>query len=158
MSQIYTCAFAATAATAAVDFFEIVPGDDKICIIHEVRIGQTTELGDTAEEQLVWEIQRGGSAMTSGSGGVAAANGVSIDGLGPTSGFTFEAMNTTAATFTAGLTVVRDVFNVRSGLLYVPAPEDRVVVRQTNGGLTIRLAAAPADSVTWAGMVTIEEV
>lgn len=158
MGRMYSATFDATAATVAVDFFEITPADDKPCIIHAIYIGQTTEVQEAQEEQLEIEIHRGGTGITSGSGGTTAANGVSLDPSGATSGFTFEAMNTTAATFTGGVVVHRDAFNVRTGYVYLPTPETRIQVNQANGGLVVRLGAAPADSVTFAGTILIEEL
>ena len=158
MPQLYVCTIDATAATAAVSFFELTPADDKVLCIHKLLLGQTTDVGDAAEENLEIEFHRGGSAMTSGTGGTSAAAGASTDGLGPTSGFTFEAMNTTAATYTGGVIVHRDVIALRPGIQEIPLPEDRIYVRQSNGGFDIRLGAAPADTVTWAGMLIVEEL
>lgn len=156
-SRLYTVTFDVTAATVAVDFFEFTPADDKPIEIHSIFIGQTTEVGDAQEEMLPINIQRGGSAMTSGSGGTTAANGVLLAPSGATSGFTFEAMNTTAATFTGGVVVHRDAFNVRTGWQFRPTPEERPVCSQANGGMVIRLGSAPADSISWTGTVTVEE-
>lgn len=156
-SRMYSCTFDATAATVAVDFFEITPADDKPCVVHAIYIGQTTEFGDAMEEMLEIEIIRGGTAMTSGSGGTTAAAGAVLGPSGASSGFTFEALNTTIATFTGGVVVHRDTFNVRAGYQYVPTPETRPSVSQANGGLVVRLGAAPADSITWAGSILIEE-
>jgi hypothetical protein len=156
-SRMYVCTFDVTAATVAVDFFEFTPADDKPIVLHALYIAQTTEAGDAMEEMLPWSIQRGGSAMTTGSGGVAATNGVVLGPSGATSGFTFEAMNTTAASFTGGVVVHRDAFNVRVGLQYIPTPETRISCSQANGGFVVRLGAAPADSISWTGSALIEE-
>jgi hypothetical protein len=154
---MYVATFDVTAATVAVDFFEITPADDKPVVLHCLYIGQTTEAGDAQEEMLPWSIQRGGTAMTSGSGGTTAANGVVLGPSGASSGFTFEAMNTTAATFTGGVVVHRDAFNVRTGLVYIPTPETRISASQANGGFVVRLGAAPADSISWIGSALLEE-
>lgn len=155
--RMYSCTFDVTAATVSLDFFEIVPADDKPVVIHVIDIAQTTELGDAAEEQLAWSIQRGGTAITTGSGGVAAAAGVAMGASGAGSGFTFEAMNTTKATFTAGVVLHRSAFNVRTGLLWIPTPETRPTVSQANGGLVVRLDSTPADSVSFIGTCLVEE-
>jgi hypothetical protein len=156
-ARMYSCNFTGTAATVAVDFFELTPADDRPCIVHAVYLGQSTETGDAAEEMLPIEIHRGGTAITTGSGGVAAAAGVALSGA-QTSGFTFEAMNTTAASFTGGVVVHRDTFNVRTGWQYIPTPETQIMVGQNNGGLVVRLGAAPADSITWWGTMIVEEI
>jgi hypothetical protein len=156
-ARMYTVTFDVTAATVAVDWFELTPADDKPIVIHSLYIGQTTEAGDTQEEMLPWSIQRGGTAMTSGSGGTTAANAVVLGPSGATSGFTFEAMNTTPASFTGGVVLHRDSFNVRTGLVYIPTPETRPSCSQANGGMVVRLGAAPTDSISWTGTVHIEE-
>lgn len=155
--RLYSCSFAVTAATTQLDFFEITPADDKPVVVHAIFIGQTTEIGDAQEEMLAWSIQRGGTAMTSGSGGSTAANGVGLGASGAASGFTFEALNTTVATFTAGVVLHRDAFNVRTGLQYIPTPETRPNVSQANGGLVVRLDTTPADSISFIGSLLVEE-
>lgn len=159
MSRMYVCTFVPTAVTAAIfDFFEFTPADDKSLILHAVYIGQTTEFGDAQEEQMEWTIRRGGTGMSSGSGGIAAANGI---GTGPsyaTSGFTYESMNTTEATFTTGVLLHDDSFNVRTGLQYIPTPEMRFEVNQANGGMVVRCESTPADSITFCGVAYVEEL
>jgi hypothetical protein len=156
-SRIYVVSFDVTAATVAVDFLEFTPATNKPIEIHSIIIGQTTEVGDAQEEMLPINVQRGGTAMTSGSGGTTAANGVATNSVSAASGFTFEAMNTTVATFTAGVVLCRDAFNVRAGWQWRPTPEERFVCSAANGGLVVRLGAAPADSISWTGMAIVEE-
>jgi hypothetical protein len=159
MGRMYTATFDLTAVTAAIfDFFEFTPADDKPIILHAVYIGQTTEIADAQEEQMEWTIRRGGTGMSSGSGGIAAANGVGLDPSYAASGFTFEAMNTTEATFTAGVEVHHDSFNVRTGLQYIPTPEMRTQCSQLNGGFVVRCESTPVDSISFVGTAYIEEL
>lgn len=156
MPRVYHVPLDATAITVAADLFEITPADDKPCCVHAVYIGQTTELGDTAEEQLEVEIRRGGTGITSGSGG-SAPTPIGANSVDTAAGFGAEVANTTVATFTGGVLVLSDTFNVRTGWQYVPLPEDRIWVTQANGGLVVRLGGAPADSITFAGYMVVEE-
>lgn len=153
MARIYTAVIAPTAMTTAVDLFELSPADDKPIKVMGVVIGQTTELGDAQEEQLEIKIMRGGTAMTGGSGGTTAAAGVAVDATGQASGCLFEAMNTTLATFTAGVTLHEDTMNVRTGWQYWPPPEAWIACSQANGGMVIRQNSTPADSITLNGTV-----
>lgn len=156
--RMYVVTFEATAVTVAADLFEIAPADDKPCRIHSFFIGQTTELQDAADEKIEIEITRGGSGMTSGSGGSAPTPipvGSSADAA---AGFAAEVLNTTQATFTAGVALFRDVWNIHQGFQFRPTPEERFGVSQANGGLTIRLGAAPGDSITIAGSLFVEEL
>lgn len=155
-SRMYVVSFAATAATAAVDFFSFAPADDKPVVIHGVYLSQTTEVGDAQEEMLEIKIERGGSAYSVGSGGSAGT----ITTLGPSgasAGFTARTMDTTKATFTSGEVKHRDAMNVRTGWVYMPTPETRITVSQANGGCSICLPTAPVDSISWVGTLLLEE-
>jgi hypothetical protein len=158
MGRIYTVPFSATAATTAVDFFEIGPADDKPVLIHSIYIGQSTEFGDAQAEMLIVEIRRGGTGMTSGSGGSAVTPIAARSSADAAAGFTAEAMNTTVATFTAGVLVLSDTFNVATGWQYNPPPEDMIGVSQANGGLVVRFGSTPADSITFTGTLVAEEL
>lgn len=159
MAREYTCLLPSVARTVQFDPFEVTPADDKPITIHGIFLGQTTETGDAAEEQITVEILRGGTAMTSGSGGtgsVAAQAPVALDSADTASGATYDAGNETVATFTSGVTLWRDTFNVRTGYQMIFPPEDRPKCSQTNGGIVVRLSA-PADSITWVGTLVISE-
>lgn len=159
MSRMYACTFDLTAVTAAIfDVFEFTPADDKPIVLHAVFLGQTTELGDAQEEQFEWSIRRGGTAMSTGSGGTSAAAGVALDASGAASGFTFEAMNTTEATFTTGVKLHSDSFNLRTGLQFIPTPEMRIACSQANGGMVVRIESTPVDSVSMVGTAYVEEL
>lgn len=148
----YTASWAPQARTTAFDVFEFTPADDKPIQLAAVVIGQTSEITDAQDEQLEIQIIRGGTAMTSGSAGTgstAAANGVAMDASNQASGFTFDAGNTTVATFTGGVTLYEDTMNVRSGFqLWLP-PELWIGCSQANGGIVVRMNSTPADSVTF---------
>lgn len=157
MSRIYSGMFAPVASAVAVDFFEITSPSTKVCYLHCIDIGQTTELGDAAEEQLNWAIKRGTSGTTSGSTGGTVIGPSALSSGDPASGSTLEVMNTSKMSAGTITTIHNSVFNIRNGLLWVPTPE----IRPVWGGaerLTIELVAAPADSVTWGGTVYWEEV
>lgn len=157
IGRMYAVTFAATAETASFDAFEITPADDKPCRIHSIYIGQTTEFGDAQDEMLSVTINRGGTAMTSGSGGSAATPQPLSSSANTAAGFTAEVLNTTVATFTSGVVVHRDAFNVRAGWQYRPTPEERIGVSQANGGLTVTVSA-PADSTSFIGTMIVEEL
>ena len=147
------------ARTVQFDAFELTPADDKPIVLHHVVIGQTTDLGDANEEVLVMEILRGGTAMTSGSGGtgsLAAQTPIARDPVDTASGVTYDTGNETLATFTSGVTVWREPFNIRIGLDRIFIPEERIECSQANGGIVVRISA-PADSVTWGGGTLVFE-
>ena len=67
--RIYTVEFEGTAVTAAVDFFELTPADDKPIEILGLFLSQSSDAGDAADELLRYRVIRGHT--TSGSGGAA---------------------------------------------------------------------------------------
>ena len=64
MGRLYTAQFSAVAVSAAQDLFEIVAPSDAIVKIHNIRLGQTSDVGDAAEEILLIKLNSG--ATTSG--------------------------------------------------------------------------------------------
>jgi hypothetical protein len=157
VSRMYIVRGAATAVTTAVDFLEIAPADDKPVMIHKVIITQKTEVGDAQEEFLEVLAQRGGTAMTSGSGGAAATVNATNPG-DPAASFAAEVFNTTRATFTSGVSLHDEAFNERVGFERIWTPETRIVVSQANGGITFGTADTPADSVTCIVTAYVEEI
>lgn len=156
MGKIFAVPIASTAQAGAIDWVEVRAASGRSLRLVEIRVGQSTEVGDAAEEMIRWAIKRGVGTVTSGSGG-SSPTITSVDG-GGTAGFTAEVNNTTQiAVGTGTLTIVaQDPFNVRTGLLYVPLPEVRWAVMNQDY-LAIGMAAAPADSITWEGCAYFEE-
>jgi hypothetical protein len=146
-------AFAAVAATTTQDFFEYVCAASRPITILGWTIGQSTEAGDAADEQLRIELITGHS--TSGSGGTTPTP-FALDGSATAALGTTEMNNTTIAS--AGSPVVRhaDAFNVRGGHLWIPPPELRVVVA-ASARVVLRLNSTPADSITFSGTLWFDE-
>ncbi len=144
--------------TVAIDFFSVTPADDKPLVVHAVFIGQTTEFGDAQDEMVEVLVVRGGTAMTAGSGGAAPTPRPISSSADAAAGFTARAGDTTKATFTAGVNLHRDAFNIRQGWQWIPTPEMRWGLSQANGGLSVAMVSAPADAVTWTMAAIIEEI
>ncbi len=153
-NRIYTVAFSAVAVTAAVDLFEISPADDKPCEVIGMFLGQSSDVGDAAAEILAYTVIRGHT--TSGSGGTATTPRP-LNRSDATVGFAAETCNTTAAT--AGTTHIlhADTFHVASGeKLWLPEGCEWEL-SQADTTLVVRLAAAPADSLTMSGTLYVRE-
>jgi hypothetical protein len=150
---MYSAVFEGIAVTAAVDFFEIQPGDDKPVKIHACYISQSTETGDAAEEMLRVEIIRGHA--TSGSGGTTTTVRA-LDTTNTVAGPTCETNNTTIAATGTTHILHGEAFNVRSGWVYIPTPECRPNANQGDATIVVRLMAAPADSTTLSGTLYFE--
>ena len=155
LGRIYTIDLTPTAVTVAADLLEITPADDKPIRVLSLNLHQTSDTGDAAEEiiSLVWV--RGHT--TSGSGGSAPTPrpGNHNDAA---SGFTAETFNTTAASAGTAVNLNRHGWNVRAPLERPYTPEEAPEASQGNTTLVLRMAAAPADSITVGGSVTLEEL
>lgn len=158
MGRIISIPITATAATVAVDFCEILAASGKPYSLHEVVIGQTSDYGDAQAEGLLATFKRATGSFTSGSGGSSVTTFGKANTSDTAGGMTAEIFNTTQASAGSGaLTTFRiEPFNIQSGLQYLPIPEDRYEF-MPGEALVISLPA-PADSLTWAGTVVIEEL
>ena len=156
MSRIYTAQFNGVAVTAQQDFFEIVAPSTAAILIHDLWLGQTTELGDAAEEELLILLKSG--QTTTGSGGSAPAK-VPRSVASSASGATVAANNTTKAS--AGTIVTHGGFpptwNIRVPYQMIWTPETRPLLAPSRRW-TFELASTPTDSITISGSVTWEEI
>jgi hypothetical protein len=159
MGRKYSIPFTAVVSPAAAfDAFEIkspaVGGYS--FIVHEITLGQSSDVGDAAAEGLNLLLKRG-VGHTAGSGGTAVtpAPHSSID---PPSVLTATTMNTAQATAGGGtLTTIRaEAMNEQAGYLFLPLGEDRPVFGR--GEALIVSVSAPADAITCSGNCIVEEI
>jgi hypothetical protein len=155
MSRAYTVRFTAVAATAAVDFFELTPADDKPIEVYGIFLGQSSDYGDAQAEQLPFDVIRGHT--TSGSGGSATTPQPIDSSAEAAAGFTAETMNTTQASVGTTTTLHSDVVNLQAGYMLWLPEHSEWGASQANTTLVVRLGAAPADSITWTGCLYIRE-
>ena len=156
MGRMYTAQFNGVAATAQQDLFEIIAPSTAIVVIHDLYLGQTTELGDAAEEQLLLLMKSG--QTTGGGFGTSPAKVPLLFG-DAASGATVAANNTTKA---SGGTIVTHggfcpVWNIRVPFVQIWTPECRPILAPSRRW-TFELATTPADSITLSGSVTWEEI
>lgn len=122
-------------------------------------LGQTTELGDTAEEALSISIIHLAATVTGGNG--TAVTPVPIDVLGnPTAaGFAAEANGATVATSSGtSTTVLEFAWNLRASPYELWFPDERFApgCRQA-AGLVVRCNTTVADDVTICMTAFVEE-
>lgn len=154
MRGIYTVEAEGVAVTAAVDLVELTPADDKIVEILGWLFGQSSDVGDAAEEILRYRWIRGHT--TGGSGG-AAPTPRPVSRSDAAAGFAAETNNTTAASVGTTHNLVSDQFNIRA-----PAPiwlpeGCELDASQADTTILARLMAAPADSLTMAQTTWVRE-
>lgn len=154
MSRIYTVEFSGVSVSAAQDFFEILPATQKPCQVTGIHLFQSSDVGDSEEEILRCRVIRGHT--TSGSGGTAPTPRPR-DSNDVAAGFSSEVNNTTIASAGTAVNLMSFNFNVRVGYeLWLPNGHEFRV--QNAELLVVRLLAAPADAVTMAGTLFVEEL
>lgn len=154
--KLYTVSFTAVAATAQVDFFEITAAATRILMVHAIELYQSTEVGDAAEEELTILVKRNTSGSTSGTGG-ASPTPAPIEANQGASGFTADTMNTTKMSTGTPVTLAAYAWNIRGPFEKIYTPEMRWVVSPSER-LAVELTTTPADSITFSGTLTVEEI
>ena len=151
MGRMYSVVFEEVAVTVVQDLFEINAPADSIVILHSLEIAQSSDAGDSEDEQLSLLIHRGSTSGTGGSTPTPAPMNLGDAAFGGTT----EVNNTTQST--EGTFLHASAFNVRAGYFKEWTPETRIVISPSDR-LIIELQTAPADSLTMSGTVYIEEI
>jgi len=144
---------------AQIDIFEILAGTGKPLRLVGFELGQSSEVGDAQEEQLVLILKRCTGTVTSGSGGGTPTFQPTNHG-DAAAGATIETGNTTKLVVGTGTIVelARFAWNVRSPLPEL-MPEQMQWTIDAGTRLVLELATTPADAITSAqGWVAIEEI
>ena len=163
MGRIYRVPFALGTITNAggnADLWEITPADDKPVRIRGIRIGQTSELGDSAEECMDITIVHLGATVTSGSGGSSVTPVPCDPGISDlAAGFTAEINNTTLATSSGTTTVMEPIpWNMRQTPFEVWFPDDRYAPQARQGSaLVVRMNSTVTDDISFSGCLFVEE-
>ena len=154
MGRVYTIEFDNVAiAASTTDLIELDAATDLPCTVLGWEIGQSTELGDAAEEGLRMRWVRGNT--TSGSGGTATTPRP-CDPSDAAAGFACEVGNTTAASAGTAVNLHSMAWNIRMPwAVWLP---DRCGYGFSGSTLLVcRLVASPADSVSFSGTVWVLE-
>ena len=157
---IFTVPFTATVTNAGgnTDLWEILPADDLPCAILGVEFGQTSELGDAAEESVRISIIRMRATVTSGSGGSAGApEDISRSNQAPS--FASETNNSTVATTSGDTEILIDKgWNIRNSPFEMWFPDDRYSPKAVQGeALLVRLQSTVTDDITFVGTLWVQE-
>lgn len=161
MGRIYTVPFASGTVTNAggnVDLWEVTPADDKPIHIVGIRLGQTSEVADAAEEGLNISIIHLPATFTSGNG--TSVTPVAVDpGVNAAAGFAAEINGATVATTSGTATTIEEIaWNIRNSPCEFWYPDSRFspTARQASA-LVVRLNTTVADDITFCGTLWIEE-
>lgn len=155
MSGVYSAQFTGVAVTAAQDLFEVVAGSGKPVVILGWEIGQTTDVGDAAEEILSLVFKSGQS--TSGSGGSSVTPVATDTGNTVAASATVEANNTTKASTGTIVTHWAGTWNIRVPGEKIFTQEQQIIIAASRR-CTLELVGAPADSITVSGTIWFQEI
>lgn len=161
MGRIYTVPFVAGTVTNAggnADLWEITPADDKPIRIRGIRLGQTSELGDTAEEAIEIQVVHLAATVTSGNG--SSVTPVPVDvGVNVAAGFSAEINGATVATTSGTATTIESMaWNIRQSPLEIWYPDkDFAPSARQAAALVVRMASTVADDITFCGCLWVEE-
>jgi hypothetical protein len=158
MGRIYQIPIPFVAQTTQIDFFELTAAAEKPCLLHEIYLANSTEIGDAMEEQLTLKLKRAFSTVTSGTGGTTPTP-APINPDDAASGLTAEVNNTTKLVVGTGTITDERLFgwNIRQPFHHIFTPETRPKIK---GGekKVLELTATPADSITMGGYALVEEL
>lgn len=154
-ARVYYVDLPPTAVTVAADLVELTPASNKPIVVLWGEIFQTTDVGDAAEEIIGLLWVRGHT--TSGSGG-STSTPRPKNPSDTAAGFTAEIFNTTAASAGTGVNLPRHGWNVRMPCPLQYTPETCPEASAANTTLVLRMAAAPADSLTISGYLAVMEL
>ena len=149
MGRMFTAQFTEVAVTAQQDLFQI-EANTVPAIIHAVFLSQTSDVGDSASENLSILIRRFTDAVTNDIAEVKldTGSGAALADL---------AVNETTELVTGTETVHSEAWNIALPFIWMPPPEMRIVV-QVGNGLAVNLNTTPADSLTMSGTMYFEEM
>ena len=142
------------AATTAVELISVEADSVNPMIVHSIRIGQNTEAGDAQAEMLQIVLARFTGTLHGQVGGVVANENNHELGM-PTPGVVGYVGSETLSTVRT--TVIDDGFNVQAGYLYLPTPEERILIAP-GAGFVAALPTGPVDPITFHCSMTVEEL
>ncbi len=154
--RFYTIPIESTAATAAVDLWELLAPNDMSFALHYAELTQSTEAGDAQDEQLYATIRYVTGSPSSGSGG-SSVTPVALNPGSVASSITSEVMNTTQLSGGTNTVLFPISFNVRAGFQFFPPPL-LIPIFSPSTRCLIELESAPADSITFNGYAVVEEI
>lgn len=152
--MMFSAAFDGVAGTVAQDLISILCPAGKTIKVHAAFIAQYSDFGSVEIEKLRIRFRRGQTSQGSGGSVITPVN---LDPSGAASSCTVHANDTTIANTGTIKLLHSDAFEVHSDYQIVLTPEMRWGVAASTC-FTMELEGAPADSITFDGVVYFEEI
>lgn len=153
MGRIYTASFDDVSISAAQDVLSVASPSGIAIAIHEIVLGQRTL---TAWEGKPLRFVRYSGAYSAPSGG----NSVTPrphNFNDAASGATARINDTSAASGGTSVTIRTDEWIFLNNFLYLPAPEDRIILAPSQL-FVLRLPTAPSGAMNASGSIAFEEL
>ena len=154
VSRFFSVQFNGVSVSAVQDLFNITAASDRTAVIREIRISQSSDVGDAAEEGLLIALKSG--QTTNGTGGTTPS-AVAFSLNQGSAGFSARAND--ATTQASGGTIVThwsEVWNIRMPWIWLP-PTGYGIALEASRKFTVDLETAPADAITTSGTIVVEE-
>ncbi len=143
--RMYASSFSGATVSSVQDLWQVAAATNVAVVIHAIYLGQRDL---TANDQMRILIHRGTGTVD---GGTAP---VPLDISMPGADGTYTVNDSTQ--LTDGVILHSDAFSVLDGWVYLPPPEDRILI---SGGGQIAISSDIAvTSGTWDGQMIVEEI
>lgn len=157
--RLFTIPFTSTVTTAGgnADLWEVVAAAGAPIRIRGIMLGETSEVGDAAEEIIDISVIRMTATVTSGNGTAGAPESVENNALAPS--FASETNGATVATTSGSTDIIeRFAWNLRNSPFEHWYPDvDFAPKCQGSQGLFVRMNSTVADDITFVGTLWVEE-
>jgi hypothetical protein len=163
MPRLYRVPFTGTLTNAGgdSDLVSLLPADDKPIRLVGWILGQTTEIGDAAEESIRFTVRHMTATVSIGSGGSAVTPVANRPGTTDivAAGFTARCNDTTVST-TSGTSVIMEelAWNIRSSPFERWIPEELRPYAAQGEALIVRSESTVTDDITVALTFLVEEL
>ena len=150
--RVFTGEFSEITVSAVQDLWELTSPTTAVYILLSIRVGQRSDYGNAEAEGLPIEISRVTGAV---------GNGPTITPIAHqtlTSAFTGTLRRNSTTQATTRTRIFSDTFNVQGGWLYMPPPEERIVVPANGGRIAVGLPVAPADALIMYSSITFMSI
>ena len=160
MGRMYRVPYTGTITNAGgdSDLLSIQPADDKPCRLVGWILGQSSEVGDAAEENLRITVRHMTATVTIGSGGSAPTPIPNRPGTDAAAGFTARCNDTTVSTTSGTSTICEELgWNERASPWERWIPEEMRPRCSQGEVLIVRMETTPADDFTGELTFFVEE-
>lgn len=149
--RVYSVPFSGTltAAGGDADLCSIQPASGKACELIGWKFGQTSEVGDAAEENIRITVRHMTGTVTIGSGGSSVTPVPTRPGTDLAAGFTARCNDTTVATTSGTSTICEELaWNERATPWFEYIPEELRKVAVNGEALIVRNESTLADDMS----------